>query len=130
MLAHRASTYRYCCGATPCAVTVKQAPAPRKGLSPAGSSPRKVVVRVRAMAEFAATAGKPIECKAAIAWDAKKKLEVTNDTVSPPGPGEVRVKIVATALCHTVSSTLPTRLSAAAGLDLLHPFYAACICAI
>jgi S-(hydroxymethyl)glutathione dehydrogenase/alcohol dehydrogenase len=54
------------------------------------------------MAEFAATAGKPIECKAAIAWDAKQPLDVCMVTVDPPGPGEVRVKIVATALCHTV----------------------------
>jgi S-(hydroxymethyl)glutathione dehydrogenase/alcohol dehydrogenase len=48
-------------------------------------------------------AGQPIDCKAAIAWDSKKKLDVTTVTVDPPGPGEVRVKIVATALCHTVS---------------------------
>lgn len=58
------------------------------------------------MADVAATAGKPIDCKAAIAWDSKKKLEVTTVTVSPPGPGEVRVKIVATALCHTDAYTL------------------------
>ena len=50
--------------------------------------------------------GKPIECKAAIAWDSKKPLEVTQVTVDPPGPGEVRVKIVATALCHTDAYTL------------------------
>lgn len=37
------------------------------------------------------TVGKPIECKAAIAWEAKKPLEVTTVTVNPPGPGEVRV---------------------------------------
>jgi len=47
-------------------------------------------------------AGKSIEAKAAIAWDSKKPLEVTTVTVDPPGPGEVRVKIIATALCHTV----------------------------
>jgi hypothetical protein len=47
-------------------------------------------------------AGKPIECQAAIAWDSKKPLDVTTVTVDPPGPGEVRVKVVATALCHTV----------------------------
>ncbi len=49
------------------------------------------------------TAGKPIECKAAVAWEAKKPLDVQTVTVAPPGPGEVRIKIVATALCHTVS---------------------------
>jgi S-(hydroxymethyl)glutathione dehydrogenase/alcohol dehydrogenase len=54
--------------------------------------------------DFSATAGKPIDCKAAVAWDSRKKLEVCTVTVDPPGPGEVRVKIVATALCHTVSA--------------------------
>ncbi|PNW76215.1 hypothetical protein CHLRE_12g543350v5 [Chlamydomonas reinhardtii] len=39
------------------------------------------------------TIGKPIECKAAIAWEAKKPLEVRTVTVAPPGPGEVRVQI-------------------------------------
>jgi S-(hydroxymethyl)glutathione dehydrogenase/alcohol dehydrogenase len=55
------------------------------------------------MHALCAPAGKPIEAKAAIAWDSKKPLEVTTVTVDPPGPGEVRVKIIATALCHTVS---------------------------
>ena len=44
----------------------------------------------------------PIECKAAIAWEANKPLEVTTVTVAPPQAGEVRVRVVATALCHTV----------------------------
>lgn len=48
----------------------------------------------------------PIECKAAVAWGPNKPLEVCTVTVSPPGPGEVRVKIVATALCHTDAYTL------------------------
>ncbi|PNW76217.1 hypothetical protein CHLRE_12g543350v5 [Chlamydomonas reinhardtii] len=52
------------------------------------------------------TIGKPIECKAAIAWEAKKPLEVRTVTVAPPGPGEVRVQIKATALCHTDAYTL------------------------
>lgn len=50
--------------------------------------------------------GKPIECKAAVAWEANKPLEVCKVTVDPPGPGEVRVKIEATALCHTDKYTL------------------------
>eukprot|EP00775_Hariotina_reticulata_P002332 gene2332-2640_t len=69
---------------------------------PTKRSPRKTV---RTMAMFE-TAGKPIECQAAIAWDSKKPLDVTTVTVDPPGPGEVRVKIVATALCHTDAYTL------------------------
>eukprot|EP00192_Tetraselmis_astigmatica_P011508 CAMPEP_0117669494 /NCGR_PEP_ID=MMETSP0804-20121206/12165_1 /TAXON_ID=1074897 /ORGANISM="Tetraselmis astigmatica, Strain CCMP880" /LENGTH=380 /DNA_ID=CAMNT_0005477561 /DNA_START=84 /DNA_END=1226 /DNA_ORIENTATION=+ len=52
------------------------------------------------------TAGKPIECKAAIAWEAKKPLDIRTVTVDPPGPGEVRIQIKATALCHTDSYTL------------------------
>ncbi|EFJ45245.1 hypothetical protein VOLCADRAFT_82410 [Volvox carteri f. nagariensis] len=56
--------------------------------------------------DAAQTVGQAIECKAAIAWEAKKPLEVRTVTVAPPGPGEVRVKIVATALCHTDAYTL------------------------
>ncbi|KIZ06980.1 S-(hydroxymethyl)glutathionedehydrogenase / alcohol dehydrogenase [Monoraphidium neglectum] len=50
--------------------------------------------------------GEPIECLAAIAWEAKKPLDVTKVIVAPPGPGEVRIKIIATALCHTDAYTL------------------------
>lgn len=52
------------------------------------------------------TIGQPIECKAAIAWEAKKPLDVRTVTVAPPQAGEVRIKIVATALCHTDAYTL------------------------
>lgn len=52
------------------------------------------------------TVGKPITCKAAVAWAAKQPLEVTDVTIAPPRAGEVRVKIVATALCHTDAYTL------------------------
>ncbi|KAG2484258.1 hypothetical protein HYH03_016903 [Edaphochlamys debaryana] len=55
---------------------------------------------------MADTAGKPIDCKAAVAWGPKQPLEVRTVTVAPPGPGEVRVKIAATALCHTDAYTL------------------------
>jgi len=65
-------------------------------------------VRVLALSldELKKTAGAPIECKAAVAWEARKPLDVTTVKVDPPGPGEVRIKIVATALCHTDSYTL------------------------
>jgi hypothetical protein len=46
--------------------------------------------------------GKSIDCKAAIAWAPKQPLEIRTVTVAPPQAGEVRIKIVATALCHTV----------------------------
>ncbi len=55
------------------------------------------------MAELSTRAGMPITCKAAVAWEAKKPLSVQDVVVAPPGPGEVRIKVVATALCHTVS---------------------------
>jgi len=55
---------------------------------------------------FSETAGKPIECLAAVAWEADKPLEITTVTVDPPQKGEVRVKIIATALCHTDAYTL------------------------
>lgn len=58
------------------------------------------------MAQTFETAGKPIQCKAAVAWEAEKPLDITTVTVAPPQAGEVRIKIKATALCHTDSYTL------------------------
>lgn len=52
------------------------------------------------------TAGKDIECKAAIAWAANQPLDVRTVTVAPPQAGEVRIKIHAAALCHTDQYTL------------------------
>ena len=55
---------------------------------------------------FAETAGKVIKCKAAVAWEAKQPLDITEIEVAPPKAGEVRVKVVANALCHTDIYTL------------------------
>jgi S-(hydroxymethyl)glutathione dehydrogenase / alcohol dehydrogenase len=57
------------------------------------------------------TVGKPIVCKAAIAWEPKAEywdnaLSVETVVVDPPKEGEVRVKITHTALCHTDAFTL------------------------
>lgn len=52
------------------------------------------------------TNGQVIECKAAVAWEPKKPLEVTTICVAPPKKGEVRVKVIANALCHTDIYTL------------------------
>mmetsp|Transcript_11614 Transcript_11614/g.13448 ORF Transcript_11614/g.13448 Transcript_11614/m.13448 type:complete len:390 (+) Transcript_11614:80-1249(+) len=52
------------------------------------------------------TIGKTISCKAAIALEAKKDLIVDTVEVAPPQEGEVRIKIAATALCHTDAYTL------------------------
>lgn len=54
------------------------------------------------MSEFE---GKPIECKAAVAW-AVNDLRIEKITVAPPKAGEVRVKVIANALCHTDIYTL------------------------
>merc|ERR1711892_159860 len=48
-----------------------------------------------------ATQGQTITCKAAVAWEAKKPLDITDIQVAPPKAGEVRVKIISNALCHT-----------------------------
>lgn len=42
-----------------------------------------------------------ITCLAAVAWEAKKPMVVQEIEVAPPKRGEVRVKILATAVCHT-----------------------------
>ena len=52
------------------------------------------------------TVGKVIKCKAAIAWEANKPLDVTEVEVAPPKAGEVRVRVIANALCHTDIYTL------------------------
>ena len=64
-------------------------------------------------AEFRATteidtsrAGKPIECKAMVARGPKQPMTCETITVDPPKAGEVRVKVVANALCHTDIYTL------------------------
>lgn len=52
------------------------------------------------------TAGKPITCKAMVARAPKKPLTRETITVDPPAAGEVRVKVVSNALCHTDIYTL------------------------
>lgn len=52
------------------------------------------------------TAGKVIECKAAVAWAAKEPLSIETIEVGAPKAGEVRIKVVATGVCHTDAYTL------------------------
>ncbi|XP_055629172.1 alcohol dehydrogenase class-3 [Toxorhynchites rutilus septentrionalis] len=52
------------------------------------------------------TAGKVISCKAAVAWEPKKPLAIETVEVAPPKAGEVRIKILATGVCHTDAYTL------------------------
>lgn len=47
-----------------------------------------------------------IKCKAAVSWEAKKPLVLEDVEVAPPKENEVRVKLFATAICHTDAYTL------------------------
>ncbi|NXA55648.1 ADHX dehydrogenase, partial [Nothocercus julius] len=47
-----------------------------------------------------------IKCKAAVAWEAGKPLSIEDVEVAPPKAHEVRIKVVATAVCHTDAYTL------------------------
>jgi S-(hydroxymethyl)glutathione dehydrogenase/alcohol dehydrogenase len=54
----------------------------------------------------AGTAGKPIKCTAMVARGPKMPLVAEEITVDAPKRGEVRVKVIANALCHTDIYTL------------------------
>ncbi len=47
-----------------------------------------------------------IRCKAAVAWEAGQPLSIETVEVMPPQKGEVRIKLVATGVCHTDAFTL------------------------
>ncbi|MGX9848882.1 S-(hydroxymethyl)glutathione dehydrogenase/class III alcohol dehydrogenase [Limimaricola litoreus] len=47
-----------------------------------------------------------ITCKAAVAWAAGEPLSIEEIEVAPPKAGEVRVRIIATGVCHTDAFTL------------------------
>ncbi|KAM3594038.1 uncharacterized protein V6R79_001022 [Siganus canaliculatus] len=47
------------------------------------------------------TVGKVIKCKAAVAWEQNKPLVIEEIEVAPPQANEIRIKIVATAVCHS-----------------------------
>mmetsp|Transcript_17370 Transcript_17370/g.28537 ORF Transcript_17370/g.28537 Transcript_17370/m.28537 type:complete len:457 (+) Transcript_17370:100-1470(+) len=56
--------------------------------------------------DFSATTGKEITCKAMVARAPKQPLTLETITVGVPQNGEVRVKVMANALCHTDVYTL------------------------
>ena len=62
--------------------------------------------RTEVVYDFAATQGQPIQCKAMVARAPKQPLTEEIITVDPPKAGEVRVKVMANALCHTDVYTL------------------------
>ncbi|GJN22537.1 hypothetical protein PR202_gb10112 [Eleusine coracana subsp. coracana] len=47
------------------------------------------------------TQGQVITCKAAVAYEPNKPMVIEDVQVAPPQAGEVRIKILFTALCHT-----------------------------
>uniref|UniRef100_A0A8P0P0D8 Alcohol dehydrogenase class-3 n=1 Tax=Canis lupus familiaris TaxID=9615 RepID=A0A8P0P0D8_CANLF len=51
-------------------------------------------------------ANQVIKCKAAVAWEAGKPLSIEEVEVAPPKAHEVRIKIMATPVCHTDAYTL------------------------
>ncbi|XP_071077364.1 alcohol dehydrogenase class-3 isoform X1 [Desmodus rotundus] len=57
-------------------------------------------------AEPEGMANQVIKCKAAVAWEAGKPLSIEEVEVAPPKAHEVRIKVIATAVCHTDAYTL------------------------
>lgn len=55
---------------------------------------------------MSSTKGQVIKCKAAVAWEKEKPLSLEDVEVAPPKAGEVRIKILATGVCHTDAYTL------------------------
>jgi len=47
-----------------------------------------------------------IVCKAAVAFKPKQPLQVVEIEVEPPKKGEIRIKVLSNALCHTDVYTL------------------------
>ncbi|XP_039004084.1 alcohol dehydrogenase class-3-like [Hibiscus syriacus] len=52
-----------------------------------------------------ATQGQVITCKAAVDYEPNKPLVIEDVQVAPPQAGEVRIKILFIALCHTDAYT-------------------------
>uniref|UniRef100_A0ABM5GK11 alcohol dehydrogenase n=1 Tax=Pogona vitticeps TaxID=103695 RepID=A0ABM5GK11_9SAUR len=47
------------------------------------------------------TAGKVIKCKAAVVWEPKKPFSIVEIEVAPPKAHEVRIKMLASGICHS-----------------------------
>lgn len=50
--------------------------------------------------------GQTITCNAAVAWGAGEPLKLEKVDVAPPKAGEVRIKVIASGVCHTDAFTL------------------------
>jgi S-(hydroxymethyl)glutathione dehydrogenase/alcohol dehydrogenase len=60
----------------------------------------------RAFSSSSSSQGGILSCKAAVAFSPRSPLQLVTVDVHPPQPGEVRIKITHTALCHTDQFTL------------------------
>ncbi|KAG9154350.1 hypothetical protein Leryth_000786 [Lithospermum erythrorhizon] len=70
------------------------------------------------------TEGQVIICKAAVAWEPNKPLVIEDVEVAPPQAGEVRIKILYTALCHTDAYTWSgKRIRSSAGSFIFYTEY-------
>ncbi|XP_040274132.1 alcohol dehydrogenase 1-like [Bufo bufo] len=58
-----------------------------------------------------ATAGRIIKCKAAVCWGPNKPLSIEDIEVAPPKDHQVRIKIIATAICRSDEHVLRGSLS-------------------
>lgn len=67
---------------------------------------RKLLATADDLHDFSNTQGKPIQCKAMVARAPKEPMTEEDIIVDPPKAGEVRVKVMANALCHTDIYTL------------------------
>ncbi|KAM6221404.1 alcohol dehydrogenase S chain-like [Rhynchocyon petersi] len=56
------------------------------------------------------TAGKIIKCKAAVLWELNKPLSIEEVEVAPPKANEVRIKIMATGICHSDENVINGKL--------------------
>ncbi|KAK7006071.1 hypothetical protein SK128_002648 [Halocaridina rubra] len=55
---------------------------------------------------MSSTKGKVIRCRAAVAWEKNKPMTIEEVEVSPPKAKEIRVRIVASGICHSDLSAL------------------------
>lgn len=87
--------------------------APTRIPSPLDSAARIIIILARhpltVLTSPCCTHSQVITCKAAVAWEAGKPVSIEEITVDPPQAGEVRIKVLYNALCHTVRRAAHSR---------------------
>ena len=82
-------------------------PVPAQLRSTTAARPRNCsALRLSVLEKSTTEMASEIVCKAAIAFEPNKPLQICDVTVAPPQKGEVRVKVTNVALCHTDQYTL------------------------